>query len=123
MREKPYNARMAKQIEPFEPACVQNVLVLAKAYAEHKEFSLRTVGRYFHGTNEIFEQIEAGKASLSLKTYDRMITKFRAEWPKGLPFPKLRGLRRAAKNRGGLRQRRRVRPARPAKRPDLHDQQ
>lgn len=74
----------------IEPVCVQNVLKLARAYAEHKELRLETVGRYFHGTSKIFDSLENGSVSLGLRKYDDMIAKFKEKWPEDLPWPKIR---------------------------------
>ena len=74
----------------IEPVCVQNVLKLARAYAAAEGLKLATVGRYFHGTSKIFDDLEAGTVSLNVRKYDEMIAKFKAEWPKDLPWPEIR---------------------------------
>lgn len=81
----------------IEPICVKNLLTLARAYANHQGIRLATVGRYFHGTSQIFDRLESGDVSLSLRTYDQMVSTFRAKWPDGAPFPKIREPFRAGK--------------------------
>ena len=72
------------------PILVSNLLKMARAYAEHEGIKLATVGRYIHGSSDIFEQLEAGDASVSLKKYDAMMAELDKRWPEGLRRPKLR---------------------------------
>lgn len=81
----------------IEPVCIRNLLKLARAYAQHEQIKLATVGRYIHGTSQIFDRLEKGDVSISLRTYDQMVATFRAKWPEGAPFPKIREPFRASK--------------------------
>lgn len=81
----------------IEPTCVSNLLKLARAYADHERIKLGTVGRYVHGTTKIFDRLEEGDVSISLRTYDQMMAKFRARWPADLAWPKIREPFRAGK--------------------------
>lgn len=74
----------------IEPILVSNLLKLAKAYAAHEGIKLSTVGRYIHGSSDIFDALEAGSVSISLKKYDTMVAKLDKRWPDDLKRPKLR---------------------------------
>lgn len=73
-----------------EPPLIRNLLTLAKAYAGHKGLGLSTVGRYSHGSSDIFEKLEAGQVSVTLKKYDQMVAYLDENWPDDLKRPKLK---------------------------------
>lgn len=104
-------------MQKISPICVSNLLKLARSYAAHEGLALGTVGRYFHGTSGIFEAMESGERTIGLTTYDEIVEKFRAKWPKGHPWPKIKEPFRERK--GGLRSSRRLRKA-SAEGADLH---
>lgn len=78
-----------------------NLLVLAKAYATHKNLSLSTVSTYAANAGRFMANIEDGK-SCTLRTYQRVVVWFAAnwpadlEWPKGVERPKVEAKRGAA---------------------------
>lgn len=74
----------------IEPICTQNLLILGRAFAQHRGISTQTAGRYIHGTFGFFEKLEAEQVSLTVKTYDKMMARFREQWPEGAPWPKIR---------------------------------
>lgn len=75
---------------PIEPICTQNLLILGRAFAQQRGISTQTAGRYIHGTFGFFEKLEAGDVSLTVKTYDKMIDRFREQWPEGARWPNIR---------------------------------
>lgn len=74
----------------IEKTCVWNLIAIATAYARGKGISLRHVGKLAYGSTGFFEELQAGKRSVSLRKYDEMVGMFRAEWPDGTPWPRLR---------------------------------
>ena len=83
-------SRMDDRMKEVEPPLIQNLLKLAKAYAAHKGLGLGTVGRYAHGSSDIFEKLETGAVSVTLKKYDMMIAYLDKMWPEDLKRPKLK---------------------------------
>lgn len=74
---------------PIEPTCIKNLMDLANAYAEAKDISLSTVGRYIHGTASFFQKLDNGDITVSARTYDSLVGRFEQQWPKGAPWPKI----------------------------------
>ena len=79
---------------PIEPALRQNMIVLARAYAEAKGVKLGTVSAYAHGDTPFFDGLIAqakgkgpGRMSFTIRKYDQVMAWFDANWPDGLEKP------------------------------------
>jgi hypothetical protein len=64
-----------------------NLRAIAWAYARENQLSLTTVSKQVHGSGEFFEKYFQGMVSTRVDTYFTMVNRFRARWPKGLPWP------------------------------------
>lgn len=68
----------------------ENLLVLAQTYATAKGWSLVTVSKKIHGNQRFLAEFTDGDVSTTLRTYYQMVDRLRADWPKGVKWPKLR---------------------------------
>jgi hypothetical protein len=77
-------------VQPIEPILVNNLVGLAKAYAEAKGVKITTVGTNSTQTALFYVDLEKGKTSCTLRKYD-MLTKWFAsrDWPESRIMPKL----------------------------------
>jgi len=66
-----------------------NLRALAYAFARARGHSLTTVSKHIHGSGEFFEKYFNGEGSTRIDTYFLMINRFRARWPKDLPWPEI----------------------------------
>lgn len=76
-------------IAPIAPVLVRNLVLLAKTYARIKGIKIETVGANSRKTANFYVDLEAGKLSCSLKTYDAVTAWFCEEWPAGHDMPRL----------------------------------
>ena len=67
----------------------QNVVTLTNAFAKASGMSRSEVNRHFYGRGNFLTEFASGKQSISIDKLDRVIAKFRKEWPKGHKFPVL----------------------------------
>ena len=75
---------------PLSPICRDNLLILATIYAKANGLPLDKVSKRFYGQNGFLRSFKAGKVSLSLRKFDEIVDKFRADWPADTPWPSLR---------------------------------
>lgn len=67
-----------------------NLLKLADAYAKATGMSLSAVSRKFYGNVTFLPEFKKGVQSISLRKFDEVVDKFRAEWPRDAAWPFLR---------------------------------
>jgi hypothetical protein len=72
----------------MEQRCRDQLLALARGYAEAKGIALSTVARKFHGADFFLEEFERGNCTVTLRKYDEMIDALKANWPKGTKLPR-----------------------------------
>lgn len=63
------------------------LLELAERYAQATGRSMRTIGKLSMNDNTFFSRIERGDG-FNVKTYDRMVEWFSANWPDSAAWPK-----------------------------------
>lgn len=71
---------------PISPILRKNMMLLATAYATAQRRSLSTVAKRVVGDGKFFMEMQAGRAPAK---YDDVVGWFKANWPRGVPFPKL----------------------------------
>ena len=74
----------------FERDVRLNLIAIAAAYCEATGKSLTQVSLEFYGRGDFFTKFRARKRSLSIKSVDTMIRKFRKEWPADAKWPTIR---------------------------------
>jgi ribosome maturation factor RimP len=67
----------------------KNLLTLAYAYAEATGKSITDVSREIYGRGGFVKGFEDNKSSISIDKLERVIAKFRREWPRRKKFPVL----------------------------------
>jgi hypothetical protein len=72
----------------MEHAIRDYLLAIMRSYAKAKNLALATVARRFHGKDSFAEQFAAGECSVTLHKAQEMESKFKAEWPDEVRFPK-----------------------------------
>lgn len=65
-----------------------NMLVIAQTYATAKGLSLSTVSKQIHGNQAFLSEYLAGRMSPTVRTYFAMLGKLRANWPRGVEWPR-----------------------------------
>ena len=60
------------------------ILGLARIMAREKGLKLTTVSRRVHGTDVFMQDFKAGKRTVTLRQVERMLRKFRKQWPDGV---------------------------------------
>lgn len=65
----------------------QNLMVIAQTFATANGWSLSTVSKQIHGNQAFLAKFLEGEISTTLKTYDLMVNRLRARWPKKTPWP------------------------------------
>ena len=76
----------------FEKVCRENLIKIARAFADACGLSLATVSRRFHGNQAFLDEYRRGECSLTVSKYDSMIAAFRAQWPKDASWPLTRAV-------------------------------
>jgi hypothetical protein len=67
-----------------------NLLAIAKAYAEANGVKLGSVSRKAYGNASFFHQLATGKHSISVKRAEEILNWFRKNWPEDTAWPPLR---------------------------------
>lgn len=79
-----------------------NLLAIVAAFCKATGRSLISVSKEFYGNRDFFAKLSSGTRlivgspsrpggfSISLRKLDMMLDKFRAEWPRGTPWPATR---------------------------------
>ena len=70
----------------------ENLCALIDAFCEATGLSEGQASKKIYGNTPFFALYREGKQSLSVKTLDRLIEKFRADWPPGAEWPHLRAI-------------------------------
>lgn len=74
----------------LEPVLRNNLLLLARTYAEAKNIRLSSVARYTHGDPPFYDKLAKAKpAGFTVRKYDQAIAWFRKNWPEGLEWPSI----------------------------------
>lgn len=60
---------------------------LALAYSSATGISLRAIGSRAMNYSYFFERVDNDKVSLTLRTYDKVVNWFSANWPDGIEWP------------------------------------
>ena len=68
------------------PPHAGHLIALGERFALHTNRSLATVSNLVSGGGRFFERLR-GEASCTLRTYERVLTWFDANWPADLPWP------------------------------------
>lgn len=61
---------------------VNNLILIAKTYAEVTGRSLTAISKEFYGRGDFFAELEKGEQTISLGRFGKMMTDFREKWPK-----------------------------------------
>jgi hypothetical protein len=64
-----------------------NLLAIAAAYARERGISISAVSKKFYGNSIFFRLLRDGNEAVTVPTVDRMLRKFRDEWPEGADIP------------------------------------
>lgn len=73
-------------LQPLAKIMRQNVVTLAKAFAEAKGLKLSTVSRMFHGDPQYLGNLVKGSYP-KVDKYDASMEFFMAHWPEGVERP------------------------------------
>lgn len=65
-----------------------NLFAIAQTYATAKKQAMTTVSKNIHGNQNFLAQYLQGEVAPTVKTYFKMVNRFREDWPKGTPWPK-----------------------------------
>ena len=71
----------------FAETIVQNLVAIAEAYAKEAGKSISRVSKEFYGDGKFFEDLKAGKRSVSVDKADAILREFRSRWPDGAEWP------------------------------------
>lgn len=66
-----------------------NLLAIVAAYRKATGLSLGTISSRFYGNAGFLAEFKAGRQTLSIDKLDKVVEKFRAEWPDGASWPYL----------------------------------
>jgi hypothetical protein len=75
---------------PIAPILIENLVTLAKAFAEAAEVKITTVGTNSTKTASFYVDLENGTTSCTLRKYDLLTAWFSENWPEGHVMPKLK---------------------------------
>lgn len=76
-------------IQPVATVLVENLVMLAKRYADLRGVKVTTVGANSTGTASFYDDLERGQTSCTLRKYDLLTKWFPDRWLEGHPMPKL----------------------------------
>jgi hypothetical protein len=71
----------------FEQTVIENILLIARAYAKATGHSMTAVGKKFYGRGDFFSNLKMMKNGISISRLDEMLEKFRSEWPEETSWP------------------------------------
>lgn len=71
----------------MERTLSHNLTALASAYTSAVNVSLATLSERAAGDWRFFQQVAAGALNYRIRSYDRAMTWFSANWPAGLEWP------------------------------------
>jgi hypothetical protein len=75
---------------PIAPVLVENLVTLAKAFADAAGVKITTVGTNSTKTASFYVDLEEGKTSCTLRKYDLLTSWFCENWPEGQVMPRLK---------------------------------
>lgn len=76
----------------FSKIVRDNLWAIAVAYRKATGKSLATISKDFYGRGNFLNNIKAGKHSLSVPQVDRVLAKFRQQWPDDAQWPMTRAI-------------------------------
>jgi hypothetical protein len=76
-------------VSPISQTLVDNLVMLAKAYAKATSVKITTVGTNSTKTATFYVDLESGKTSCTLRKYDILTAWFAENWPEGHTMPML----------------------------------
>jgi hypothetical protein len=79
------------------------LLKVAELYRVAEGLAMPTISNKFYGNAKFFDQYRAGECSISIDRYEAVVEKFKANWPKGLYFPKFPKIRVVVAGRGKVK--------------------
>ena len=68
--------------------CRDYLLKIAESYREAGGLAMSTVSNKFYGNARFFDRFRAGKCTISIARFEQTIELFKADWPKGVDFPR-----------------------------------
>ena len=77
-------------VPPIARVLVNNLVTLAKAFADATNVKLTTVGTNSTKTASFYVDLESGKTSCTLRKYDLLTAWFSEHWPEGHTMPTLK---------------------------------
>lgn len=69
-----------------------NLLAIAAAYQKATGKGLSTISRDFYGRGDFLAKLRRGEHSLSVAQTDKILGRFRAEWPQNAAWPLTRAI-------------------------------
>ena len=75
---------------PIAQTLVDNLVMLAKAFADATKVKITTVGTNSTKTASFYVDLESGKTSCTLRKYDLLTAWFSENWPEGHVMPMLK---------------------------------
>lgn len=82
-------------MDKIEPILRDNLLLLARAYANHRKRAMTTISGLSHGDPAFLDKLIQRKCSFTARKYDETVARFREIWPEDLAWPALRELSEA----------------------------
>lgn len=76
--------------QALEPILRDNLLTVARRFAEARRIKLTTVSRLAHGDDPFFDRLAKKQGSFTARKYDEVMQKFRELWPEGIEFPPIK---------------------------------
>lgn len=71
---------------PMETELIRHLERILAAYREKDERAESTIGRFCAGDGDFFDRLRSGKG-FNVRTYDRVVGWFSANWPEGAVWP------------------------------------
>lgn len=71
----------------FEQTVIENLLLIARAYAKATGQSLTAVGKAFYGRGDFFQKLGEREHGISITRLNEMLERFGSEWPEGAEWP------------------------------------
>jgi hypothetical protein len=93
-----------EKLLPIAPILVENLVTLAKAFADAALVKITTVGTNSTKTASFYVDLEEGRTSCTLRKYDILTAWFSENWPEGHVMPKLKDPRHYPTAEGTTRQ-------------------
>jgi len=76
------------KVQPIEPILRENLIRVAKAFANARGVTIRYVSTLSHGDGPFFERLMRAEGSFTVRKYDECMAWFKENWPQGIEWPK-----------------------------------